>query len=344
MCNALSRHERRAGRERKRASIRQGNCSDKKKLSNLSHAFAPPLSPPLSRSKKQKNRLFETKLEQYDGDDPLEVWLRYAKAAEGNGKRAKKALSPAIDSTVCSRSFFFLPHSLPSLTPLSASSSSACPPIKKNKNKTLTTGPKTKKQLHQVDPGHLQVRRLALPPAAAAREGDPGARPGVPRRRRPRKVQGRRALPARVGAIRKSSFPPLFPREKKKEREWRERKERRRETHRFRPLPSPPPPWSSLSALTRKKKNGLKKKTSSGRPPPGRHRRLLLPRAQRHRLQMRPALRSGRGQGRALAGLAGSRGMVQPRGSQRRRTEAQARGEEGRIPRENGEEGGAAAG
>ena len=66
MCNALSRHERRAGRERKRASMRQGNCSDKKKLSNLSHEFAPPLSPPLSHSKKQKNRLFETKLEQYD--------------------------------------------------------------------------------------------------------------------------------------------------------------------------------------------------------------------------------------------------------------------------------------
>jgi hypothetical protein len=111
------------------------------------------------------------------------------------------------------------PPSPPSPPPLPP----PAPPIKKNKNKTKTTGPKTKKQLHQVDPGHLQVRRLALPPAAAAREGDPGARPGVPRRRRPRKVQGRRALPARVGAIRKSSFPPLFPREKKKEREWRER-------------------------------------------------------------------------------------------------------------------------
>lgn len=174
MCNALSRHERRAGRERKRASIRQGNCSDKKKLSNLSHAFAPPLSPPLPRSKKQKNRLFETKLEQYDGDDPLEVWLRYAKAAEGNGKRAKKALSPAIDSTVCSRSFFFLPHSLPSLTPLSASSSSACPPHKKKTKQNNNNRTKNQKTATSSGPRPPSSPAPRAPACCRCSRGRPG--------------------------------------------------------------------------------------------------------------------------------------------------------------------------
>ena len=50
------------------------------------------------------------------------------------------------------------------------------PPPPPNKNR------KKKKQLHQVDPGHLQVRRLPLAPAALAGARDPGPRPGVPRR------------------------------------------------------------------------------------------------------------------------------------------------------------------